>query len=123
MGVTPNQPGIEELDIPAITAWIQKERCCPFCGCKRFIEGPCGGASQNMYCGNTDECGARFNDQGPFGWDVIQRTKIPAEDMFWKYGGTKKKAEKLPPVMSKNDILSEFGLAKKKRWYTPWRQA
>lgn len=111
--------GVEELDV---TAWIQKERCCPFCGCKKFIEGPSGGLSVNMYCANTDECGARFNDMGPFGWDVIHETSMPLEDLFWKYGGTRK-AEKLPPVMSRNDILSEFGLAKKKHWYTPWRQA
>jgi len=43
---------------------------CPDCYFGELIEGPHGGLSINMYCANPD-CGSRFNDTGPFGWDRI----------------------------------------------------
>ncbi|MBA7661961.1 hypothetical protein ES703_69981 [subsurface metagenome] len=45
---------------------------CPFCYCKDFLEGPHGGLSINFKCGN---CGAIFNDMGPFGIDLIAAAK------------------------------------------------
>jgi hypothetical protein len=43
---------------------------CPDCGRAPLLEGPSGGLSVNVYCGN-DECGSRFNDMGAFGWERI----------------------------------------------------
>ena len=43
---------------------------CPDCGVKNLLAGPCGGLSQNVYCGN-EECGSRFNEMGVFGIDRI----------------------------------------------------
>jgi len=37
---------------------------CPFCKSEHWIEGPSGGMSKNVYCGNP-ECGAGFNVMGP----------------------------------------------------------
>jgi hypothetical protein len=42
---------------------------CPDCGGPLY-DGPCGGLSINMYCGNQ-KCGSRFNEMGPFGSDRI----------------------------------------------------
>jgi hypothetical protein len=39
---------------------------CPDCG-TGLVVGPSGGLSQNMYCGNDETCGSRFNEMGPFG--------------------------------------------------------
>ena len=36
---------------------------CPFCGGKLF-NGPQGMGSQNIFCGNVDDCDSRFNAYG-----------------------------------------------------------
>ena len=41
---------------------------CPFCDCAEFIHGPEGGCSINFKC---SACGARFNDMGVFGVQLI----------------------------------------------------
>lgn len=43
---------------------------CPDCQTNRLLEGPHGGLSVNVYCGNP-ACGSRFNDMGPLGVDRI----------------------------------------------------
>jgi hypothetical protein len=39
------------------------EQCCPHCGSTGFLDGPCGGLSQNIMCA---VCGAKFNICPPF---------------------------------------------------------
>lgn len=46
----------------------QEEQICPDCREWDFYEGPSGGMSQNIVCGN---CGSFFNDSGPFGIERI----------------------------------------------------
>ncbi|MBA7495941.1 hypothetical protein ES702_06537 [subsurface metagenome] len=46
---------------------------CPFCKTNYFLEGPHGGLSINFKC---RECGAIFNDMGPFGIDLISMGKM-----------------------------------------------
>jgi hypothetical protein len=46
------------------------EDTCPDCTTGPVVEGPSGGLSINRYCINPD-CGSRFNDMGPFGWERI----------------------------------------------------
>ena len=43
---------------------------CPDCGKEKLIEGPCGGASINIYCRNI-ACESKFNDMCPFGVERI----------------------------------------------------
>jgi len=43
---------------------------CPFCKTNYFLEGPHGGLSVNFKC---KECGATFNDMGPFGIDLLSK--------------------------------------------------
>lgn len=50
------------------------ERHCPDCDTENVVEGPSGGLSINRYCLNP-ECGSRFNDMGPFGWERITDAK------------------------------------------------
>lgn len=111
---------------PEEKSFMERNLACPFCGSNQVVEGPSGGMSQNLYCKGTYQdgndvvpCGARFNST-PFGMDLIQRSQMPPEMYVWKLG--QKKATGPVPGFSKNDILAEFGLAKKKKWYTPWRQ-
>jgi len=47
-----------EMDNEIISKRIEKEKCCPDCGGKKFYDGPCGGASQNIECA---KCRHRFN--------------------------------------------------------------
>jgi len=51
---------------------------CPFCDCAEFLDGPEGGLSINFKC---VRCGARFNDEGPFGvyligWPELDPTEL-----------------------------------------------
>jgi hypothetical protein len=39
---------------------------CPDCRRETLLQGPCGGGSINVKCGDA-ECGSRFNEMGPFG--------------------------------------------------------
>ncbi len=48
--------------------WEQMFNKCPFCGDDYFHAGPKGCLSQNFQCRN---CGATFNDMGPFGIDLL----------------------------------------------------
>lgn len=43
---------------------------CPDCGHHPLMEGPHGGLSVNVHCGNP-ECGSKFNFMGPFGVERI----------------------------------------------------
>lgn len=43
---------------------------CPFCASIEFIEGPHGGESINFKCA---DCGAGFNDMGPFGIELLSK--------------------------------------------------
>jgi len=45
--------------------------CCPDCGAEGLLEGPHGGLSINVYCGDDAGCGSRFNCMGPFGIERI----------------------------------------------------
>ncbi len=58
-----------------LTKIFQKEQVCPDCGKWDFYEGPSGGMSTNIYCGN---CGSWFNDSGPFGIERIRWLNIEA---------------------------------------------
>jgi len=58
-----------ETDKQRITKWVMKN-ICPDCGGKGFYEGPSGGISQNILCGNAD-CGSRFNFMGELGVERI----------------------------------------------------
>lgn len=41
---------------------------CPFCKSQKFLEGPHGGLCINIKCA---DCGATFNEMGPFGVDLL----------------------------------------------------
>lgn len=43
-----------------VTQWFVDHRSCPDCGSLSFLEGPKGGASQNIECA-TPGCRSRFN--------------------------------------------------------------
>lgn len=45
------------------------ENGCPFDQSQKFLEGPHGGQNINFKCA---KCGARFNDMGPFGVDLLE---------------------------------------------------
>lgn len=47
---------------------------CPFCQSHNFLEGPHGGLSINFKCA---ECGAAFNDMGPFGVELLNGPNKP----------------------------------------------
>lgn len=47
---------------------------CPDCGARALLQGPSGGLSENVYCGNEERCGSRYNEMGPFGVDRISDT-------------------------------------------------
>lgn len=51
-----------------LTKIYQEEKVCPDCREWDFYEGPSGGMSQNIVCGN---CGSFFNDSGPMGIERI----------------------------------------------------
>lgn len=53
-----------------LTYWKQVDfDACPFCDFQdEFLEGPHGGCSVNFKC---NICGAKFNDLGPFGVELI----------------------------------------------------
>lgn len=48
---------------------------CPDCEGDKLIEGPHGGLSINVYCGNDVSCGSKFNFMGPFGVERISAAK------------------------------------------------
>lgn len=47
-----------------LTKIFRKEKVCPDCGIWEFLQGPSGGGSINILCGN---CSSYFNEMGPFG--------------------------------------------------------
>lgn len=47
---------------------------CPFCKGEKFVAGPRGGLSQNFKC---DNCGACFNNMGPFGVELLSKPELP----------------------------------------------
>lgn len=59
----------EKLTEDEMKVVYDKENC-PDCEVGPLVEGPSGGLSINRYCINKD-CGSRFNDMGPFGWERI----------------------------------------------------
>lgn len=69
-----NQSSIS-LTSDELTEIFQKEQVCPDCGKWNFYEGPEGGMSINIFCGN---CGSWFNESGPFGIERIRWINIKA---------------------------------------------
>jgi len=53
--------------------WDKMFESCPFCGNKGFLAGPRGGRAQNFKC---SDCGAAFNNMGPFGVDLLSEPGI-----------------------------------------------
>jgi len=43
---------------------------CPTCGYSKWIEGPSGGGSVNVTCG---ECHSKYNYMGPFGLQEFRK--------------------------------------------------
>lgn len=111
---------------PEERSFFERNLACPFCGSDKIKEGPSGGLSQNILCMGTYQdgndvvpCGAKVNHT-PLGVELIQRGQMDPKDYACRIG---KPLPLSKPKFTKNDILAEFGLAKKKKWWTPWRQA
>jgi len=65
-----------EMDNDKLMDLFMKYKCCPDCGEESFMEGPCGGAAQNVKCNG---CGHWYNWALPL---FIERIHISEEKFY-----------------------------------------